>query len=69
MLAHTATRFAESSLALYAHEGTFATGVDSEDEIEPIAQAFEQLGCRVEREPLRLRLKVTVGDQALTAVR
>lgn len=59
MLSRTAERFAETSLAIYAHEGTFATGVDSEDEIEPVAQAFERLGCVVQREPLRLRIKVT----------
>lgn len=60
MLPQTATRFAESSLALYAHEGTFATGIDDEELIEPIAKAFENLGCVVVREPLRLRLRVTV---------
>ena len=66
MLPNTAVRFAEASLALYAAEGTFSTGVEGDDEMEPVAQAFERLGCTVIREPLRFRVKVTApaGDSA-----
>lgn len=60
VLPKTAIRFAETSLALYAQEGTFATGVDDEQELETVAEAFERLGCTVVREPLRYRVQVTV---------
>lgn len=60
MLPKTALRFAETSLALYANEGTFATGIEDDDEMEAVAEAFERLGCTVVREPLRFRVQVTV---------
>lgn len=59
MLNRSADRFAETALSLFSKEGTFAIGVESEEEIEPIAEAFERLGCWVAREPLRYRVKVT----------
>ena len=57
-------RFAQTSLALYAHEGAFAIDVHAEDELEETVAAFEALGCAVEREPLRLRLRVTPATVA-----
>ena len=59
MLPKTATRFAETSLALYAAEGTFSTRVENETEMEEVARAFELLGCVVIRQPFRASLKVT----------
>ena len=59
MSPRTASRFAETSLALYGSRGPFATGVDAEEDLETVAEAFERLGCDVEREPLRFRVKVT----------
>ncbi len=63
MLPQTAHRFAESSLAIYGREGRFSVSITSEEEVEPIAQAFEELGCTVIREPFRLRLVVTCSTE------
>ena len=68
MLLQTATRFAETSLALYAKEGTFATGVDDDVEMEAVARAFERLGCTVVREPLRFRVKVTAPPRGVDSL-
>ncbi|GEM_PF-3588886 len=64
MLVKTADRFAQTSLALYGREGTFATSVDSEEDMELIAQAFERLGCLVLCEPLRRQVRVTASMRA-----
>jgi hypothetical protein len=58
VLARTATRFAQTSLAIYASEGPFSIGVQSEDEMDLVTAAFEALGCTVERESFRLTLHV-----------
>lgn len=63
MTAHTAERFAQSSLALYGDEVDFSMGVDDEDDVEEVARAFERLGCAVQREPLRLRVVVRVSPR------
>ncbi|RYG37886.1 hypothetical protein EON81_05350 [bacterium] len=58
MVSELATRFAEVSLKLYGHEQSFDIGLDNDQELEAVAQAFESLGCQVERNELRHSLTV-----------
>jgi hypothetical protein len=62
MAIELARKFAEVSLSLYAEERTFEIGISNPEELEPIAQAFEQMGCTVERDVRRGRLTVHCGD-------
>lgn len=58
MAIELARKFAEVSLSLYAEERTFEIGITNPEELEPIALAFEQMGCAVDRDILRARLTV-----------
>lgn len=62
MAIEMARKFAEVSLSLYAAERTFEIGITHPDELEPIALAFEQMGCTVERDVRRGRLTVHCAD-------
>ena len=50
MVSDSAKRFAQISINLFAHEGTFRIEVPDGEDIERIAQEFERVGCGVERE-------------------
>lgn len=50
MVSDSATRFAQVSINLFAHEGTFRIEVPSGEDFDRIAYEFERVGCKVERE-------------------
>jgi hypothetical protein len=59
-----AVRFANVSIEMFGHERTFEIQAASEREAEELTQAFQQAGCTVEVNHLRLRLQVTVPKPA-----
>ena len=59
MMTEEAQKLAKISLRIYGHEGTFEFGVLEHKDLEPLARAFEELGCTVARNPQRGRLAVT----------
>lgn len=60
--ATTAQRFAETSIRLFQSEGTFHIDVPEDMSFEEVTAAFEKMGCRVDREPMRRRLTVVCPD-------
>lgn len=58
MVSEIAGKFAAVSLDLYGSEREFDIGVSSAEEIESFAAAFEKRGCEVDRDPIRLRLRI-----------
>ena len=54
-----ARRYAQASVKLYAHLGTFEISVPDGENVEMYARAFEAIGCTVERNRLRGILQVT----------
>jgi hypothetical protein len=59
-----ATRFTDTMLRLYGHERSFEVGLQSEQELQAVAQAFVRRGCSVERDPMRLSLIVAAEGRA-----
>lgn len=63
MATDMALRFAKTSLSLYRHERMFSIGVGGEDDLDPIAEAFESIGCAVvKKDTIRLILTVSCGE-------
>jgi hypothetical protein len=63
MVSDSAKRFAQISINLFAHEGTFRIEVPNGEDIERIAQEFERVGCAVERETHYRCLVVTTPSR------
>jgi hypothetical protein len=64
MVTDLATRFAETSIRLYGHERTFDIGLDHGLDFETVAQAFEKMGCQVQRNLPRRSLTVTCPERS-----
>lgn len=63
MATDAALRFANVSLSLYRHEGTFTISVGSPDELDAISEAFEAIGCEVvEKDSHRLILTIATSE-------
>ncbi|RYG24997.1 hypothetical protein EON82_08755 [bacterium] len=50
MVTDSAKRFAQVSINLFSHEGTFRIEVPNGEDFDRIACEFERVGCAVERE-------------------
>jgi len=60
MVSDSAKRFAQVSVNLFAHEGTFRIEVPNGEDLDRIAHEFERAGCAVDREPHGRCLVVTM---------
>lgn len=59
------TKFAQVSLDLYGHQGSFDIGFNSQEDMDAAAQAFQEIGCKVcQTDPYRFTLTVTPPVQA-----
>jgi hypothetical protein len=63
---HSAQRFAEQVVRQHCQEGTFEIEIDSED-LSDVHEALEAIGCIVERDMFKPRLKVICPSEAATA--